>query len=142
MAYLTVTDTLGLTALLADNLHPDKPDAALRLASMAATTGKWVNPTRPRSQGPTVKLTPDKLHPEGLHVVTGPLGGGALLHNDDEWRAQWMILLADGESVDLLMDNGADAWAANVARVEIPEDASPRVKHALVVDALEAARRG
>jgi len=71
--------------------------------------------SRKRNRGPHPTML-DRLDPEGLHVVAYQM-----IHNDVEWRCQWLCKLADHDDpVPVWMDNGFDSFAVNTHTVVHP----------------------
>ena len=68
--------------------------------------------SRKRNRGPHPTLI-EGLDPEGLHVVAYQM-----IHNEVEWRCQWLCKLEDREDpVRVWMDNGFDSFADNTHTV-------------------------
>ena len=73
-----------------------------------------------RNRGPSEKLLKE-LDPEGIHVCRMQL-----VHNDIEWRNQWLCNLSDTTSpVEIWMDNDLSMLDTNTFLAEVPIEQSP-----------------
>ena len=69
--------------------------------------------SRDRNRGPNESMM-GKLDPDGIHVA-----GLQMIHNDCEFRTQWLVKLLDrSEPVMVWMDNGFTEFEQNTSERE------------------------
>lgn len=80
---------------------------------------KLIADNRGRNRGPTKALVA-ALDPDGTHVCFWKM-----LHNDVEWRAQWLVKVKDSmEPATIWMDNGFEAFARWTVDADAGEESS------------------